>query len=72
MKYLKKRTRKPWWAPLMTQVAKNPPPNAGDLGWDDPRRRKWQPPRFLPESSERQEESGVPQSPWSYKELGDN
>ena len=30
-----KDQKKPWWASLVTQMVKNPPLNAGDLGWDD-------------------------------------
>ena len=41
--------------------------NAGDLGWEDPLKRAWQPtPVFLPEESHGQKNL-VSYSPWSHR-----
>ena len=61
------------WASQVAPVVKNPPANAGDVGFDPwvgkiPWRRKWQPtPGFLPGASHGRR-SLVGSSPWGHKE----
>ena len=67
--FQEKDQKKLWWAPQVTQMVKNPPPNAGEVGWDDPlEKRMATHSRILACRVPWTEESGRLQFPWSYKE----